>query len=115
MEEGLRTRAAEVSVLLRDKQTAFVLVSSPRAEAIAESTHLVNALRDGGFRLGGVVVNLVHPLPPPAEAFFDLAPGPLADHVAYHAELFALAVRRVASPATRRLFAFVVVSRVTFS
>ncbi len=91
MEDGLRTRAAEVSVLLRDKQTAFVLVSSPRAEAIAESTHLVNALRDGGFRLGGVVVNLVHPLPPPAEAFFDLAPGPLADHVAYHAELFALA------------------------
>ena len=61
------------------------------AEAIAESTHLVNALRDGGFRLGGVVVNLVHPLPPPVEAFFDLAPGPLADHVAYHADLFALA------------------------
>jgi anion-transporting ArsA/GET3 family ATPase len=91
MEQGLRTRAAEVSVLLREKQTAFVLVSSPRAEAIAESTHLVNALRDGGFRLGGVVVNLVHPLPPPVEAFFDLAPGPLADHVAYHADLFALA------------------------
>lgn len=91
MEEGLRKRAAEVSVILRGPQTSFVLVSSPRAEAIAESTHLVNALRDGGFRLGGVVVNLVHPLPPPVEAFFDLAPGPLADHVAYHNELFALA------------------------
>ncbi len=91
MEDGLRKRAAEVSVLLRGHQTTFVLVSSPRAEAIAESTHLVNALRDGGFRLGGVVVNLVHPLPPPVEAFFDLEPGPLAEHLAYHADLFALA------------------------
>lgn len=91
MEEGLRARAGEVAVILRSKETAFVLVSSPRAEAISESTHLVNALRDGGFHLGGVVVNLVHPLPPPAEAFFDLTPGPLADHVAYHADLFALA------------------------
>lgn len=91
MEEGLRKRAGEVSIMLRAEKTAFVLVSSPRAEAIAESTHLVNALRDGGFRLGGVVVNLVHPLPPPAGAFTNLAPGPLADHVAYHADLFALA------------------------
>ncbi|RLE17729.1 MAG: ArsA family ATPase, partial [Actinobacteria bacterium] len=37
IEPGLRKRAEEVSVLLRDDVSSFVVVSSPRAEAIAES------------------------------------------------------------------------------
>jgi anion-transporting ArsA/GET3 family ATPase len=44
---------------------AFVVVSSPRAEAIGEAEHLIGALRDGDFPFAGVVVNLIHPMPEP--------------------------------------------------
>jgi len=98
MEQGLRRRAAEVSVLLRAEGTAFVVVSSPRSEAVAESAHLAETILDGGFGLDGVVVNLVHPSFGPIDAidaiddvFADLAPGPLADQVAHHRDLLALA------------------------
>lgn len=91
MEQGLRQRAAEAAVLLRAETTSFVLVSSPRAEAVGESTHLANEILDGGFRLDGVVVNLVHPLPPPIDGLAGLDPGPLADLVDYHQDLTALA------------------------
>jgi anion-transporting ArsA/GET3 family ATPase len=63
IEPGLRRRAGEVSTLLRSSASTFVVVSSPRAEAIGESEHLVDALRAGGFPFGGVVINLIHPLP----------------------------------------------------
>ncbi|MGB8857992.1 MAG: ArsA-related P-loop ATPase [Ilumatobacteraceae bacterium] len=97
MEAGLRTRAAEMSALLRDERTAFVLVSSPRAEAIDEATFLTEALSDGGFHLGAVVVNMVHPVPAPLSAALTRAfdkgqvAGPLAEQIAYHHELLALA------------------------
>ncbi len=99
LEAGLRQRAAEMSALLRADHTAFVLVSSPRAEAIDEAGYLAEALHEGGFRLGGVVVNLVHPLPPALHLdpeVIDGLTGPLADQVAYHRELteLALAERR---------------------
>jgi len=95
LEAGLRTRAADMSALLRADHTAFVLVSSPRAEAIDEARFLATALHDGGFRLGGVVVNLVHPLPaslhlPDNE--LDAITGPLAEQITYHRELTALAM-----------------------
>ena len=81
---------------MRDDVSSFVVVSSPRAEAIGESEHLVGALRDGGFPFGGVVVNLIHPMPEPLAAkdravLEDLDDGPLADHVAWHDELSQLA------------------------
>lgn len=91
MEQGLRQRAAEAAVLLRAETTSFILVSSPRAEAVGESTHLANAILAGDFRLDGVVVNLVHPLPPALDGLDDVPPGPLADQIAYHRELTALA------------------------
>jgi anion-transporting ArsA/GET3 family ATPase len=94
MEAGLRQRAAEMSTLLRDERTAFVLVSSPRAEAVDEAGFLATALHDGGFHLGGVVANMVHPLPPALPASFDTTgvTGPLADHIAYHHDLRTLAL-----------------------
>ncbi len=55
----------EVSALLRSDAATFVVVSSPRAEAIGEAEHLIGALRDGNFPFAGVVVNLIHPLPVP--------------------------------------------------
>ena len=91
MEQGLRQRAAEAAVLLRASTTSFVLVSSPRAEAVGESLHLANAVLDGGFRLDGVVVNLVHPMPPALAGLDDVPDGPLAEQVAYHRDLTALA------------------------
>jgi anion-transporting ArsA/GET3 family ATPase len=96
IEPGLRRRAKEVSVLLRSDEATFVVVSSPRAEAIGEAEHLIGALRDGDFPFAGVVVNLIHPMPvalTPADraALADLDDGPLADHVTWHDELTELA------------------------
>jgi len=96
IEPGLRKRAGEVSVLLRSETATFVVVSSPRAEAIGEAEHLIGALRDGDFPFAGVVVNLIHPMPielAPADraALADIGDGPLADHLAWHDELIELA------------------------
>jgi anion-transporting ArsA/GET3 family ATPase len=95
LEAGLRRRASEVAELLRDDATSFVLVSSPRAEALDEAAFLLDALRERRFPLGAVVVNLVHPLPPTLEPFDVLSrldAGPLADQVAQHRSLTQLAL-----------------------
>ncbi|MBV1894745.1 MAG: AAA family ATPase [Ilumatobacteraceae bacterium] len=97
IEPGLRRRAGEVATLLRADVSSFIVVSSPRAEAIGEAEHLVGALRDGDFPLAGVVVNLIHPLPEPLTAkdralLDDLGEGPLADHLNWHDELSELAI-----------------------
>lgn len=96
LEAGLRSRAVEVGELLRSDQAAFVVVSSPRAEAIAEAEHLVGALRDGGYPFDGVIVNLIHPMPAELSAadraeLDDVVDGALTDHVAWHDELSELA------------------------
>jgi anion-transporting ArsA/GET3 family ATPase len=96
IEGGLRTRARDVSKLLRGPATSFIVVTSPRAEAVGEAEHLLDAINDKGFPLGGLVVNLVHPLPielseADAALVAGLADGPLSDHVTWHAELLGLA------------------------
>lgn len=97
LESGLRQRAKDVAALLRDERTAFVVVSSPRAEAVAEATHLVEALAAGRYPFAGAVINLLHPMPAPIphdglRLLDELDGGPLADHFAWHAELTELAV-----------------------
>lgn len=97
IEPGLRKRAEEVSVLLRSDVASFIVVSSPRAEAIGEAEHLIGALRDGSFPFSGVVVNLIHPMPEPFSAadraaLDHLDDGPLAEQVAWHDELTELAI-----------------------
>jgi anion-transporting ArsA/GET3 family ATPase len=96
IEGGLRNRARDVSRLLRGPATAFVVVSSPRAEAVSEAEHLLDAINDKGFPLGGLVVNLIHPLPielsaSDEELLADLGDGPLAEQLAWHRELLGLA------------------------
>jgi anion-transporting ArsA/GET3 family ATPase len=96
IEGGLRTRAREVSKLLRGPDTAFIVVSSPRAEAVREAEHLLDAINAKGFPLGGLVVNLIHPLPielsEDDEALLvDLDDGPLVEQLAWHRELLGLA------------------------
>ena len=100
VEPGLRKHAEEVSALLRAESTSFVVVTSPRAEAVGEANHLIDALEHRGFPFGGVIANLVHPMPESFDvlsaeergALESLEPGPLADHVAWHHELTELAV-----------------------
>lgn len=96
IESGLRRRAREVSKLLRGPDTSFVVVSSPRAEAVGEAEHLLDAINDKGFPLGGLVVNLIHPLPielshDDEDLLADLDDGPLLDHLDWHRELSRLA------------------------
>jgi anion-transporting ArsA/GET3 family ATPase len=107
MEAGLRQRAAETAAILRSDRTAFVLVSSPRAEAIDEAAHLAGALRVGGFPLDAMVINLVHPVPmpltgPPPKG---LGSGPLADQFAAHHALSELAADEDREMATLRTLA----------
>lgn len=107
MEAGLRQRAAETSKILRSDGTAFVLVSSPRAEAIDEAVHLKTALHAGGFPLAATVINLVHPTPSPltGSKLKGLAAGPLADQLALHADLSMLAVDEAREMDTLRTLA----------
>ncbi|MBI4934140.1 MAG: ArsA family ATPase [Actinobacteria bacterium] len=107
MEAGLRQRAAETAQILRSEHTAFVLVSSPRAEAIDEAAHLAGALREGGFPLEAMVVNLVSPTPAPLgmPSPRDLAPGPLKDQLDLHRDLTELAADEAREMGTLRTLA----------
>ena len=99
IEPGIRARAEEMADLLRAESTSFVVITSPRAEAIGETAHLIEALHTRGFPFGGVIANLLHPLPEPLDslpadelaALDALEAGPLADHVEWHHQLTALA------------------------
>jgi anion-transporting ArsA/GET3 family ATPase len=62
MVDALAERAAGVSALLRDPATSFVLVSSPRREAIEEAIAFAGELRHAELQLSALVVNRVHPL-----------------------------------------------------
>ncbi|MEX2628145.1 MAG: hypothetical protein WD225_14770, partial [Ilumatobacteraceae bacterium] len=79
-------------------------------------------LRDGGFPVGGVVVNLVHPLPPELPAIPGLStvaepaparPGALSEQVAHHGELRRLALAERAELAAFLAAADVVGAAVT--
>lgn len=61
MEEGFRKRAAAVRELLADPSTAYLLVTSPREDAVAEASYFAERLDTAGIRAAGVVVNRVHP------------------------------------------------------
>jgi anion-transporting ArsA/GET3 family ATPase len=93
LEDGLRARAKAVSAMLREPTTAFVLVSSPRAEAIDEAVHLRDALRAERYPLGATIANMVHPMPPDCDLDDATVPSDsaLADQLDYHRELTALA------------------------
>jgi anion-transporting ArsA/GET3 family ATPase len=60
MADGLAARASAVSALLHDPATHFVLVSSPRPEAIQEALAFAEHLSAAKLHLGAVVVNRVH-------------------------------------------------------
>jgi anion-transporting ArsA/GET3 family ATPase len=61
MEEGFRTRAQKVLELLGERSTAFVLVTSPRRDAVEEAYFFAGRLAEGGIPVRGMVVNRIHP------------------------------------------------------
>jgi anion-transporting ArsA/GET3 family ATPase len=62
MSKGFRDRAAHVNALLADSRTAFLLVTSPRRDAIEEAGWFHHRLLDSGLPFAGAVANRVHPL-----------------------------------------------------
>ena len=64
MTGGFRERAEGVNHLLADSRTAFVLVTSPRADAIDDAVFFHRRLLDAGLPFAGVVANRVHPVLP---------------------------------------------------
>ena len=61
MEQGFRERAAGVTALLADDATAFVLVTSPRRDAVDEAEFFATRLRESNLDVAALVVNRVHP------------------------------------------------------
>lgn len=61
MEQGFRERAQAVYDLLADPATAFVLVASPRRDAVDEAVYFADRLAESGITVQGLVVNRVHP------------------------------------------------------
>ncbi|WP_224366944.1 ArsA family ATPase [Hyalangium versicolor] len=66
MNEGFRERAKGVRELLRDPQTGFVLVTGPHPERLDEVTHFRTLLKQNQMEVLALVVNRVHPTPPPS-------------------------------------------------
>jgi anion-transporting ArsA/GET3 family ATPase len=60
MEDGFRERARTVTKLLAGPDCAFVVVTSPRADAVDEAAVLHEALGRRGIRPTTLVVNLLH-------------------------------------------------------
>jgi anion-transporting ArsA/GET3 family ATPase len=65
---GFRQRAREVAGLLRSPATRFILVASPQEERLPDTAFFARRLAEGGYRLGPLVANQVHPPPPPLPA-----------------------------------------------
>ncbi|HEY3845298.1 MAG TPA: ArsA-related P-loop ATPase [Acidimicrobiales bacterium] len=61
MEEGFRTRAGAVRALLSDPDTAYILVTSPRPDAISEASFFAEKLLEREVRPAALVVNRIHP------------------------------------------------------
>jgi anion-transporting ArsA/GET3 family ATPase len=61
MEQGFRERAERVIELLADDGTRFVLVTTPRRDAVEEAEFFARRLAESGLEVDALVVNRVHP------------------------------------------------------
>ncbi len=58
---GFRERAEQVQALLKSPSTTFVLVTGPGEERLPETMFFARHLVEGGYHLGPLIVNMVHP------------------------------------------------------
>jgi anion-transporting ArsA/GET3 family ATPase len=79
MEQGFRDRAEKVEELLTDEGTSFVVISSPRRDAVAEAVFFADRLRLSSGRVGALIVNRMFPSFGPVPAGLD---GDLATNMA---------------------------------
>lgn len=56
---GFRARADQTYQVLKDRQTAFVVIASPDADALREAAFFVERLDDENMPLAGLVINRV--------------------------------------------------------
>ena len=61
MEEGFRSRADAVRVLLTEPSTSFVLVTSARRDSIDEAVYFAQRLDDSQFAISALIANRVLP------------------------------------------------------
>jgi anion-transporting ArsA/GET3 family ATPase len=61
MEQGFRERAASMTELLAAPSTGFVLVTSPRRDAVQEAEYFAERLVESDLEVSALVVNRVHP------------------------------------------------------
>ena len=57
---GIRERAKHVEGLLEDERTTFLLVTSPRGDAVDDVVYFRRRLRENGMPFGAAIVNRVH-------------------------------------------------------
>jgi anion-transporting ArsA/GET3 family ATPase len=62
MEEGFRQRARQVHELLASERTAFVLVASPRRDAVEEAGYFAGKLGESDIDVDALIVNRLHPV-----------------------------------------------------
>jgi anion-transporting ArsA/GET3 family ATPase len=61
MEEGFRQRAKKVVELLGEPETRFVLITSPRRDAVEEARFFAEKIGDHNLSVDALIVNRVHP------------------------------------------------------
>jgi anion-transporting ArsA/GET3 family ATPase len=61
MEEGFRLRANAVTELFADPRCAFVLITAPREDSVAEARYFAHRLLDDGITIKALIVNRMHP------------------------------------------------------
>lgn len=61
MEEGFKERAVAVDRLLRESDTSFLLVASPKADTVAEAGYFADQLSSKGIAVRGLIVNRTQP------------------------------------------------------
>ena len=61
MEQGFRDRAANVAALLSDPRTGYLVVTSPRREAVREAIFFADRLRSSSDRVDALVANRMFP------------------------------------------------------
>ncbi len=90
MDQGFRRRAKSIEALLAGPDTAYLLITAPRTDRLAEAGWIVDNLARRGHRPDGLVINRVLPFAPPFVApsspadAADPAPGgddPLAENL----------------------------------